>query len=442
MLSASCQHGAVAPVLAERAGRSNQLALVDVSVGSMMDERIARHQTILVNEGTIVRIGDKQQVAVPAEATVVDGHGQFLVLPGLIDAHTHAEELLDLAAFAVKGGVTTILNMGQLPSSPAMLRRKEIESGAVLGPRVFAGFFIDGAAGFVGITRTPEESRAAVRSASDAGYDFIKIYSSLSADQFEAVVAEARLHKLAVVGHIARAEGFERSVRGGQVMVAHAEEYVYTYFDNRSDAARIPSAVAVTRDAGATVTANASAFEAIDAQWGRPARLAELLAKPEAAFLSRTIEQRWRSSDYVRRAGSLGDRLGFIRTLIRSLHDGGVPILAGTDAPAVPGMFPGVSIHDELRNLTQSGLTPFEALVAATRAPGEFLKRFVPAAGVVGVVVEGARADLLVVAADSLGSLESLRAPAGLVLNGRWRNQRELNAALDSLRTLDLARKP
>jgi hypothetical protein len=145
-------------------------------------------------------------------------------------------------------------------------------------------------------------------------------------------------------------------------MVAHAEEFYYTAFGNRTDVKLIPTIVAQTRRSGAYVTPNLSAFEAITKQWGHPEQVAEYLRDVRAQFMTPAVRTHWINKDYVKRQGDLTAVLAFLREFTKALQDGGVPLLTGTDSPDIPGVSPGYSIHDDLRTLLASGLSPFQAL--------------------------------------------------------------------------------
>ena len=426
-LVAACaqgQHALTQP--AETAGRIDLVAFVDVSVLTMAGESMLRHHSVIVESGQITRIGPRADVAIPAGATVVDGRGEHTLLPGLVDAHTHSTALIDLAA-NLASGVTTILNMGQSPTSPVMATRASIGSG----PRVYGGWFIDGPGGFAGVVSTPDAARASVRSAVAAKHEFIKVYNSLSPAQFDAIIDEAKAQHIAVIGHAVRAPGLAAGLRAGQVMVAHAEEFIPSFYVALDNSTSIANAVELARSTGAYVTANLSAFEAITQLWGKPAKLADFTSRPEVRYLSVSDRAAWDTRGYERQSGSIETRFGFVRALVRALQAGGVPLLAGTDAPFVPGMFPGFAIHEELRTLVAAGLTPYQALSAATRTPGRFFQEF--AGGpTVGVVTVGARADLLLVPGDPLASLDVLRVPAGVMVAGRWLNRATLLARLDA----------
>ena len=102
------------------------------------------------------------------------------------------------------------------------------------------------------------------------------------------------------------------------------------------------------------------------------------------------------------------------RTTVALLHERGVRMLMGSDLPN-PLMVPGFAVHEELAALVRAGLTPFDAIATATREAGAFMggDRF-------GVVVPGARADLVIVAADPLANVARLRQPTAVMARGRW----------------------
>jgi imidazolonepropionase-like amidohydrolase len=102
------------------------------------------------------------------------------------------------------------------------------------------------------------------------------------------------------------------------------------------------------------------------------------------------------------------------RLMVRRLYDAGAPLLAGTDA-GVPVVEPGTSLHEELAELIAAGLSPYDALAAATVNPA----RFLGLEGKVGVVKVGARADLLLLKGNPLEEMGTVRSPVGVVLRGR-----------------------
>ncbi len=410
-------------------------AFIDVNVLPMDAERVLEHQTVVVHGRSIIALGPVASTSVPAGAVLVDCHGKSYLLPGLADMHTHVMVSEDLALYTASG-VTTILHMGDAPTDMVAGANADIASGALVGPQIFFAFMVDGSAALQRfVVTTPQQARELVDLAKANGYDFIKLYNNISAPEFEAIVAEARNQHLAVIGHGVRAVGLPQALFAGQVMVAHAEEFFYTAFHNQTDSALIPEVVAATARSGAYVTPNLSTFEAISRQWGKPDVVAQWLHDPRAALMSPNMRLNWVDMGYAQRSGSIDAILVFLRSFTAALARAGVPLITGTDSPVIPGMFPGSSLLDDLRTLREAGLTPYQALVAATRTPGEFIARTVPGAEPFGVVKVGMKADLLLVGANPLRETATLQAPLGVMSAGRWRSEAELSVLLARQKT-------
>ena len=405
-------------------------AFVDVNVLPMDAERVLEHQTVVVRARSIIAMGPVASTAVPLGATHIDGHGKSYLLPGLADMHTHVMASEDLALYTASG-VTTILHMGGAPSDLVAGANPDIASGALVGPQIFFAFMVDGTTALQRfVVTTPQQGREAVDLAKANGYDFIKLYNNISAPEFEAIVAEARNQHMAVIGHGVRAVGLPQALFAGQVMVAHAEEFFYTAFHNQTDLAQIAEVATATARSGAYVTPNLSTFEAISRQWGKPDVVAAWLHDPRAALMTPNMRLNWADMDYAQRSGNIESILVFLRSFTAALARAGVPLITGTDSPVIPGMFPGSSLLDDLRTLREAGLTPYQALAAATRTPGEFIAHTVPGAEPFGVVKVGMKADLLLVGANPLQDAETLQAPLGVMSAGRWRSADELTVLL------------
>lgn len=411
---------------------SSPIAFVDVNVVPMDQQRVLRHQTVLVRDKAISRIGPVEEVAIPNDAQRIEGNGTSFLLPGLADMHVHVSEVDDLALF-IANGVTTVLHMGGDPVAAVGTISRDLEIGPVVSPRMFFAFKVDGGGQGLSVT-TPEEARSAVHLAKANGYDFIKVYNELSAPVFAAVVAEAKQRDIAVIGHGVRAVGLPKALFEGQVMVAHAEEFFYTAFANRIGRDLIPGVAAETLRSGAYVTPTLSMYETILKQWGRPEQVRQYLQDPRASFMTPHVRADWLNAGYAtatRQANTDDPVLAFLREFTRALHDKGVPLLTGTDSPVVPGMYPGYSVHDELRALVEAGLTPYDALSAGTRVPGEFIAKTVPSAQRFGKVAQGFRADLVLVEENPLASLDTLKNPLGVMRAGRWFTRVQLTALLE-----------
>ncbi len=401
------------------------IAFRDVTVIPMDSERAIPHATVVVEGRKISGVGPAIAVEIPAGARVIDGRGKFL-MPGLADMHTHVDRAEELPLF-LAAGVTTMLNMGLASPQFVTDTRDRVLRGEVPGPQVFAAFLIDGPGdpGPEFVPACESEARAAVDRAKLIGYDFIKAYGRLQPDMYGVVLDRAKKDGIAVVGHIPASVGLEKALASGQVMVAHAEEYYKTFFDSKPDESRIPEAVELTKRAGAYMTPNLSFFAALTERVAHPESIEVSLAHPETALVPPDIRGQWASGRSAKPSDRFVPELALLRKLTLAMAQAGVPLLTGTDTPA-GGMVPGYSVQEDLRQLIRAGLTPYEALSAATRTPGQFVRSYVPSAERFGTIGEGERADLVLLDKNPLEDIENIRNPEGVMAAGHWYSRAEL----------------
>ena len=157
------------------------------------------------------------------------------------------------------------------------------------------------------------------------------------------------------------------------------------------------------------------------------------LATPDARSLSPARRRAWARANYVTRQGSIFPRLQFLRELTLAFADAGLPLLLGTDSPGIPGMFAGASIRNDLYNLVQAGLTPYQALAAGTVTAGRFVQETIPGSPLFGVIREGARADLVLLAENPLEGVEAMEDIQGVMVHGRWEDKSELRARITTM---------
>jgi hypothetical protein len=406
-----------------------------VNVVPMDRDRVLEDRSVLVEDGRIAAIGTR--IAAPAGARVIDGRGRFL-MPGLADMHVHSGTSLEMQVL-LANGITTVLNMGGASTAFVDQVVPAINAGRRPGPHTYLALRVDGTPEYGElVVATPEQARAVVGLAKTNGYDFIKVYNNLAPDVFEAFVEEGRRQGIPVVGHGVTRVGVERQLAAGQLMVAHLEEYLYTVFfpagadvgTRAPDDSRIAAAVAFTRRSGAFVTADLFTYATIARQWGRPDVAAGYFRDPDFAYLDPDMRIAWGRSGYQNRQGDLGPRLRFLGRFAKALVDAGVPLIAGTDTPTIPGDYPGASLRADLYALHDAGFTTFQALSTATRTPGEFIARARPGATCFGVVAVGCRADLILLERNPLDDLHALETRDGVMVGGAWRDSDELAALL------------
>jgi cytosine/adenosine deaminase-related metal-dependent hydrolase len=399
-----------------RKQREQVTAFVNVNVVTMERDEVLPNRTVIVREGRISQIGPTASTKIPAGAQRLDGQGKYL-MPGLVDMHVHLHSTLEFPLY-LANGVTTVYNLNGRPAHLAW--RDRVARGELIGPTIYTcGPTIRSA-------QTAAEARQLVEEQARAGYDSIKIYNGVSTEAYETLIAEAKRHNLLYVGHIPRAPGLEGVLKAGQA-IAHAEEYIYTFFHNKvDDESRIPEAAAMTRDAHVPVILTLVAYEHILQQ---ATDLRALLARPETKYLAPWIEESWEpgGNPYEKFFGNekgradLARAFAFQKKLVQELHRDGVRVMVGTDAMN-PGVVPGFSVHEELRHLVSIGFTPFEALRAATAYPADFLR----GSSEFGTVTVGKRADLMLVEGNPLKDVSTAAHPVGVMARGRWLPSREL----------------
>jgi imidazolonepropionase-like amidohydrolase len=413
------------------------VAFVDVSVVPMNTERIVPHQTVVVESGGITAIGPARSVHIPKGAQRIDGQSKFL-MPGLADMHVHFKGLSysELNTLFVANGVTTVRSMAGNPSILSL--RRAIDEGNALGPQIYTtGPITDGRLPGrtynIGpfahvIVDNAAKASDAVMSARRAGYDAIKVYGDLSPEEYQAIVSTAHAVGMPVYGHVPVSVGVEGVLAAHQNSIEHVDGYPVVLD-------RDPSPGAVERLVAATVRAGTWNCVTLVFHYGAvpPEEALRLLAKPSMQFVSPALRASWKNDPQLAslsphqfsRVPLYNEQL---KKFVRALHRGGAKILLGTDTPN-QFVVPGFAVHEELRNLVDVGLTPYEAIRTATSDAAEFLK----STDRWGTVTLGTRADLILTTANPLEDVRNVSRRAGVMLRGRWLPEEELQASLKRL---------
>jgi hypothetical protein len=433
--------------------------VVDVGSGTLR-----RGTTVVIDGNRVTSVGPAP-TGRPSRGRIVDATGMY-VIPGLWDMHTHAYfgwppdfgDTYVLPLF-IANGVTGIRDMGS--DLDAVLRaRSEVAAHRLVGPRlVVSGPMLDGPQVTFAASmpiRTPEDGRKAVTMLKNRGVDFIKIQSGVPRDAYFAIAAEAKKSGLAFEGHVPDAIRASEAVVAGQRTFEHLigifeastpDETALLrrkYGAGKDSAANKSLAVFLdrydaTREAGIVrLLARNTVWQCPTLFWERGQWLVDVIdftKDPDLAYTPRT----WVDKKYPSMRKSIlesldTDALGVRRRfvdheldIVRKLHAAGVPFLAGTDTPAGVDVTPGISLHLELQRFVAAGFTPLEALRTATINPARFLGK----SSDYGSVAPGRVADLVMLRANPLENIANTRAIAGVVADGRYWSQ----ADLDALRT-------
>ena len=365
------------------------IAFTNVHVHSMLTDQRADDQTVVIRDGRIVSIAPSATATIPADAITIDGRGRIL-MPALIDMHVHLRRV-ELASY-LKAGVTTVRNMWGHPEIVNFQRG--IADGSLNGPTIHSlsnGFDANPPQWpYTRLVLEPREAEPAVAAAIAEGWTTLKVYQRLSAEVYDSIVASAKRHGVAFAGHVPTAVSVEHAIDAGQRSIEHLGGY------DR----------AVSRRGGG------GTFAWIDVDPSRFGALIQRTVKagtwncPTLTIIATIASQQHSASE---RASILANRRRFILELSRQ----GAKLIAGTDA-GIDVVYAN-AIHDELREFVAAGLTPYQALRAATIDAAEYLG----VAGL-GTVTVGAPAELLLLDGDPAASIDNTRRITGLVVRGTW----------------------
>jgi imidazolonepropionase-like amidohydrolase len=391
-------------------------------------------KTVLIADGRIAAIGPSQNVSVPAGARHIDATGKYLV-PGLWDMHVHVlwDPAVDtLLPLMIANGVTGARDMHtHFPMDQVKGWIGEVAEGKRIGPRIiFAGPIVDGPRPFwpgsiaVGDAET---GRRAVRDLKAKGSQFIKVYERLPREAYFAIADEAKKQEIPFVGHVPQAVTPLEASNAGQRSIEHLSHLLEAcasaeskpgapiYDESKGRALFNDFRRNNTWQCPTLITAETTTF-------GREDRIAK---DPRRKYFLPSILSRVGFDDSKRDWDATLRFWREERKLMRHLHEAGVALLAGTDAPVVRNV-PGFSLHDELKSLVDAGLTPMEALQAATRNPARFFEREADW----GTVAGGKAADLVLLGANPLTDIRNTTQIEAVVADGRFYDRAQLDAIL------------
>lgn len=405
--------------------------ITDVNVYDPALGELRTGQTVLVVDGVIRELGEGE--APPADLPVIDADGQVL-MPGLIDMHVHLLDEAELAA-NLAYGVTTIRNLGGMPFHLGMAER--IERRDLLGPRLLTtGTIINerdsrSVHGLQSLVSSEAEARAVVQDQYAAGYRHLKVYSNLSRESFAAVRDEADRLGMTLSGH--PVEGMPddpldigATLDAGFATIEHVESIVWHALQDDQDPDRARALAARFAEAGATVSPTLIVHQnlALITERGEAH-----LNRPEMAGFN-PVMYGFEAETYEFWVGFQSDNRSVMQAfyveMTGYLHEAGVELVVGTDAGVMVTPF-GYSVSQEIELLVDAGLTPDEALAAATVNPARALGM----AGEIGCVDAGCRADFILLPSDPRADLSVLRRPTGVMRDGLWLDETRLAALSD-----------
>jgi hypothetical protein len=462
----------------QQAPGANQgsLALTHVTVIDTIDGVTKPDMTVVIAGERIIGMAKSGEIRLPENAQTVNAAGKFLI-PGLWDMHVHWYEKDYLPLF-IANGVTGTRQMYGVPMVQQW--RKQIEAGQLLGPRMLIPSpIVDGPKpvwpGSIAVANA-SEARQAVIEVKRAGADFVKVYSLLSRDAYFAIADESKKQGIPFEGHVPDSVTLEEASNAGQLTVEHltgvlaacssheaellksAQETVLAFETGQRPIVRFSGPEYRERQTLALETYSPQKAETIFGElkrnhtWQCPTLTVlrsmayaddpSFASDPRLKYLPRDLVSSWNPKedpflkDRTAEDWAVSKKV-FSKDLkiVGAMQRAGVEILAGTDT-LNPYCLPGFSLHDELGLLVQSGLTPIEALQAATLNPARFLGREKD----LGTIDTGKIADLVVLDANPLDDIANTRKISAVVFGGKFFSRASLDDMLAKIETL--ARRP
>jgi imidazolonepropionase-like amidohydrolase len=379
------------------------------------------HQDVVVIDGIIKSV---KKAGDSGNGDAIDGRGKTL-LPGLIDSHTHVIGQEDTLRMALIFGVTTELDMFNSAESSKQIRTDEA-AGKLNDAADFrsAGVLATAPHGHgteyglpIPTISAPAEAQAFVDARIAEGSDYIKIIldngstygisiPTISAETLKALVIAAHKRGKLVVVHVGSLDDANEAVDAGADGLAHL------FLGKMPDAEFGKRVAAHHMFVVPTLSVLASLAHAhAGAALAEDAHLAPYLDASDVKSLTTDFPFPGPKLDY-----SVAD------VSLQQLKAAHVPVLAGTDSPN-PGTAHGASMHEELALLVKGGLTPTEALTAATLNPATHFHLADR-----GRIAPGLRADLLLVSGDPTQNINDTRNIVAVWRQG-YRDNREAYAA-------------
>lgn len=420
---------------AERGPRP--IALIGATILDGRGGRPLHDGVVLVRGRTIEAIGAREYVPLPRGTVQVDVSGSWII-PGLIDAHAHTTRWALPRYLAY--GVTTVRDThNDRDSVFAMAQAADL--GSMISPRIYAaGAMLDAAPPTYAnatVVLSTREARQAVDRLSVAGAHLISVYTRITPGLLEAITDEAQTFRIPVAAHLGLTDALTASRFGvasiehlsgvpeaagipDPLFAAHQRGYFEGWTAFETSWMRLDS-TSLTRLAGQLAETHVTMVPTLV--------LHEVLSRLDDSTLAQNPDLRamprqelvaWDVPGMVQRAGwTAADFEAFRRgrpnqdLFVRAFRQAGGRVVTGTGASSQM-LIPGASEHTELELLVRAGLTPSQALRAATLDAAGLL-----GADSLGVLEAGKGADLVVLSRDPLADITNTRSITRVMVRGQ-----------------------
>lgn len=402
--------------------------------------------TVIIRGERIAQIGAKAEIAVPADALVINAEGKY-ILPGFIDAHIHYRDFYP--ELLITHGITSVADWGGSPREWILAQREGISKGKIYGPRIYT---CGEALAEGNDSADMETALRRVRELVARGVDKIDIGFSIRPEVIKAVIEEAHRSGLPVSGYPVHAR---EAIEWGIDAIKHTyvlgsanttdpqrlkeiyrqatipdsrgrDPRLFLLGDDHDDLVRLMAAKGV-----AWIPTLVKDFKVIhDRRDEFEKESLRLLSNPELQYLPENyfpqLTNDFETGIPVVASGRIGtvDRNSAdyriyrqayrnLQSFIRKLVKAGGRVLAGTAPHSF--VLPGLALHQEMQLLVDAGLTPMQALQSATLWVAEYLR----AEKDIGSVAEGKLADIVILKKNPLEDIRNTRTVETVIQGGR-----------------------
>ena len=390
----------------------------DINVVDVSSGKVLKKQNVVLKGQYIYYIGNTFVEKISNNTKYIDGKGKYLC-PGLWDMHFHMcwdinnDTLLYPAL--LKNGITGIRDMGgDLKIMNDFKHIKPENNLNIFG----AGPMIDGNPPVYRDFSLPVADSSDIMKLLDSlknnGSDFFKTYSLIKEEQLKEVSGYCRKNNFHFAGHLSEYVRPETSIALGQRSIEHLNGLDEIWNESKR---RFNSLINLMLTNQTYVCPTIIIY-----QLKTKLRDTTIVNKEYSTYISSTLANEWKITwaKRIEKHKKHGDWKALDKTylsqlkLIRLLNKRGVMILAGSDFAGMPYVYPGISLHQELKLLKKAGLSNQEALKAATLNPVKFMKK----ENLYGSVSVGKFADLIILDKNPITNIENLKTINTVILKG------------------------
>ncbi len=396
--------------------------LVDVNTGLQSPA-----SAVVVTNGVITWTGPTIKLNAPKGSKIIDAKGMML-LPGLWDMHVHYP-WVEYGRALIGMGITTVRDCANESDIIEPVKRS-IDKGQSIGPNILRAGLIDGTGPntlSLITADTKEEAIDRVNKYKNEGYDQIKIYGSVKPQIVKVICDEAHRLGMNVTGHIPTGMKLLQGIDSGMNQINHLQ-YIFNAFEIDSSTFTIDfnkpankNVLKVLKEKQIVVDPTLNIYE----------MRARLISTPVTNIYPSFYNWPKPQQAQAIKSGTVVDtiakykldlRIPAYKRLVHRLFEEGIPIVAGTDNPSLPGY----SLYRELEIYVDGGLTPLQAIQTATLIPAKVMGQLSQS----GTIEVGKQADMIFVDGDPLKEISDIQKIKWVIKSGQVYNAAELKKSV------------